>query len=429
VPVSRRRFLQLAAGVGAVSVLPGLRFQAFADGLGLQPADGEWLAGDFHVHTTWSHDVWGGPDDDNTEFPAESYTLGWTPAEQIRNAEIRGLHFVALTDHNRIKILDDPGYTSSSLTLVPGYEHSLSYGHAGVFIPDSAALRAVFNETLARGDGSGHGFGSPEELARFLDAIHSAGGVAVINHPADHGTWEGPIEASHGFDAVEAWNSSWLQRHNVTPEVYTDNYLAAQWWEDNFLGGDRRKGVTGGSDNHWRSTTAVQGVGQPTTWVFAADRSAAAIVEGVRAGRTFVSAQPPAFNGARVKLAVSEDWAGGQPGAALPGGVVRALGPLHVHADIENGAGLRLRLIAGGQTVADVPVSSPATSHQFSVVLDKGSWLRAELYADPGYAMACLTSAVYSHATDTAPLTAQRPPTTGPSVSYASPLDVIPTLA
>ena len=421
--LSRRRFLQLAAGVGAVSVVPGLRWQADAD-----PVSGEWLAGDFHVHTTWSHDVWGGPDDDNTDFPAEAYTLGWTPAEQIRNAELRGLHFVALTDHNRIRILDDPGYTSSALTLVPGYEHSLSYGHAGVFIPDPAALRAVFNETLARADGSGHGFGEPGGLDRFLDAVHAAGGAAVINHPADHGTWKGPVAESHGFDAVEAWNSSWLQRHNVTPEVYTDNYLAAQWWEQNFLGGERRKGVTGGSDNHWRSTTAVQGVGQPTTWVYAADRSAAAIVEGVKAGRTFVSSQPPAFNGARLRVSVSEDWAGGTAGSVVPGGVVRALGPLHVHVDIDNGARHRLRIIASGRVVADVPVSTPATSRQFTVVLDKGGWLRAELYADPGYAMACLTSAVYADAVETAPLAAQRPPTTGPLVSYASPLDVIPPL-
>lgn len=215
----------------------------------------------------------------------------------------------------------------------------------------------------------------------------------------------------------------------MTPEVYTNNYLAAQWWEDNFLGGEKRKGVTGGSDNHWRSTTAVQGVGQPTTWVFAADRSAAAIVEGVRAGRTFVSSQPPAFNGARVRLAVSEDWAGGHPGSVVPGGVLRALGPLHVHVDIDNGTGHRLRLIANGQVVADVPVSTPATSRQFTVVLDKGGWLRAELYADPGYAMAALTSAVYADAVETAPLQFQRPPTTGTRVSYASPLDVIPPIA
>src|SRR5438067_11762401 len=90
--LSRRRFLQLAAGVGAVSAVPALRSQAMADdrdGASDLPA-GEWLAGDFHCHTTYSHDVWSGPGDDNTG-PEDFYTLGWTPGEQITIAETRAL--------------------------------------------------------------------------------------------------------------------------------------------------------------------------------------------------------------------------------------------------------------------------------------------------------------------------------------------------
>lgn len=426
--LSRRRFLQLTAGVGAVAAVPGLRNGARAE----QPTRGEWLAGDFHVHTTWSHDVWGGPGDDNTAFPRDAYTLGWTPAEQIRNAELRGLHFVALTDHNRIRILDDPGWKSDTLVLVPGYEHSLSHGHAGVFIPDPEALRAVFHNTLAVTDGKPRGFGAPGDLANFLGAVHAAGGVAVINHPADHGRWTAPLEDSQGFDAVEAWNSSWLQRRPIFPDrdpfdVYTDNHLAVQWWEKEFLGGGRRKGITGGSDNHWRSTTAAQGVGQPTTWVYAAERSRAAIVEGVRAGRTFVSSQPPAFNGARILLHVDEDWAGGRTGV-LPGGVVRALGRVAINVQVENAAGQNLRVIVNGGVIGTAPIDGPSTSMTFYGALDPGSFLRAELYADPGYAMSCITSAVYGDPVEVAPEAARAEPSRGSPVSYHSPLDVIPSI-
>lgn len=32
---------------------------------------GEWIAGDLHVHTTYSHDRWGGPGDDSPTDPTE----------------------------------------------------------------------------------------------------------------------------------------------------------------------------------------------------------------------------------------------------------------------------------------------------------------------------------------------------------------------
>ncbi|MDQ1439023.1 MAG: hypothetical protein QOK43_2652 [Acidimicrobiaceae bacterium] len=421
--VTRRRFLQIAAGVGAVSALPGLPgLRASAFGLGQTPTTGQWFAGDFHVHTTYSHDVWSGPDDDNTTDPQDYYTFGWTPAEQIRNAELRGLHFVALTDHNRIKSVFDAGWASDRLVLVPGYEHSLSAGHAGVFVPDRDDLAKLFTFT-ADGDDHGKGFDGPSGLKAFADAVHAVGGMAVVNHPAAP-NWKGDLLASQAFDAVEVWNTSWLSRTNTTRFVEANNHLATRFWQDNFLGANRRKAVTGGSDNHWRSTTAVQGVGQPTTWVYAESASAAAILEGVRLGRTFVSAQPPAFGGPRLILSASEDWAGGRTRAVLPGGTVRPLGRAAVQVTVERGSGHRLRIISTGEVVKDLAVTSPIAEITVPVVLPEAGWLRAELYADPGYAMAALTSPIYADPVETAPASARKEPTTGAPVTYGSPLDI-----
>ena len=133
--LTRRRLLGLAAA--------GAAGAAAAPALARRPrARGGWLAGDLHSHTVLSHDVWGGPDDDNTGIE-ESYTLGFGAGEQIQNAELRGLDFLVITDHNRTDALRLPEYRSDRLTLLPAYEHSLGGGHAGVFMPDPALLADV----------------------------------------------------------------------------------------------------------------------------------------------------------------------------------------------------------------------------------------------------------------------------------------------
>ena len=63
--LTRRRLLQAAGAVAASAALPRPAF-----GRLLNDSNGHWLAGDFHSHTVLSHDVWGGPGDDNTSSAA-----------------------------------------------------------------------------------------------------------------------------------------------------------------------------------------------------------------------------------------------------------------------------------------------------------------------------------------------------------------------
>jgi len=430
--LTRRRFLQVAAGVGAVSALPGVRSAAFGSN-----GAGVWLAGDFHVHTTYSHDVWGGPGDDNTDTQ-DAYTFGWTPAEQIQNATLRGLDFVALTDHNRTDALFDSGYTSDQLLLVPGYEHSLDGvngvggQHCGVFLPHKSDLQALFLSKLATGQEKQLPFSGDDGFLAFTHAIHEAGGMCVINHPSNT-IWQRGVAASTHADGIEVWNTSFLSRSDTTglliSSVAADNHRSVNWWETNFLGGTKRKAAVGGSDNHWRSTFAAQGVGQPTTWVYARSRSARDVIRGVQAGRTFVSAQPPAYGGPRLFLSAAEDWNGGADQPAMVGGTVRSLGALAVSIRVENGQGNWMRLIAGapstgGRVVQTDQVTSPDATYVATVVLDRGGWVRAELYVDPGYAMTALTSPIYADPVATAPNGQQATPTTGPPVTYGSDLTI-----
>src|SRR3954469_2383135 len=89
---------------------------------------GEGMAGDLHVHTTYSHDSYGGPSDDNTG-PEGAYTFGQTVTEDFAIAASRGLDYLAITDHNDIRSQSDPGFGFGGVLPIHAYENSLQ-GHA-----------------------------------------------------------------------------------------------------------------------------------------------------------------------------------------------------------------------------------------------------------------------------------------------------------
>ena len=401
--LDRRRFLALAAGVGAASALR-LPESALAAPDGGRPA-GEWLAGDLHCHSTYSHDVWAGPQDDDTG-PEEAYTQGHTPGEQVALAELRGLDFLAVTDHGRVDALSDPGYRSDRVVLVPGYEHSHEGSdHCGVFLPSVEALPGVIPADAG--------------LAAWLDEVHARGGMAVVNHPfygnRDAGeaiAWDAPVADSLRFDAVEVWNSMWLTRYDTVPVYEPDNSAALRWWESTFAPA-RRATAVGGSDNHWRSLDGTAGVGQPTTWVYAPERTPAGVIAGVQAGRTTVSWQPPGLGGPRLVLEVAEQWSGR---AAMVGGSVHGDGPLLAVVTTTAAVGSVLRLVSGGQVVHEARVRLPGQRFEVPVVLPAGGWLRAELLLQERYAVTALTSPVY--ADGRAPVPVRREPTRGRPATY-----------
>jgi hypothetical protein len=94
------------------------------------PSEREWLAGDLHVHTCYSHDAYCGPSDDNTG-PEELYTLSGDVEERFLEASLRGLDYLAITDHNDTRSTEHPGFGSHGVVGVPGYEGSFD-GHAQV---------------------------------------------------------------------------------------------------------------------------------------------------------------------------------------------------------------------------------------------------------------------------------------------------------
>ena len=320
------------------------------------PVECTWLAGDLHVHTTYSHDSYGGPGDDNTGHD-EFYTFGWSVAEQGAIASSRGLDYLAITDHNDTRSATDPGYGSNGLIWVPGYENSLA-GHA-----------QMLGTTTVLDNGAG----TLADVERVAEQLRSTGGVFQINHPSD-GEWESAYGFSFVPDTIEAWNiGAWYYQHPLP--ATNDHELALDFW-DRFLDAGHRVGATGGSDNHWRTVTPAAGVGQPTTWTCAVEPTTQGVLDALDAGRTTISHQPPAYGGAFAELRADGDGNGTYEAGI--GEVVKKGSAILVR--VNDAAGAIVRLVGdGGRVLHEQRVTSPSFSTEYEAPR-KITWLRAEVF-------------------------------------------------
>lgn len=333
-----------------------------------------WQAGDLHTHSHYSHDVC-----DNPATCDDPETFGFSVAQQIHNAESRGLDYLAITDHNTVEAIDDEEYDSELLTLVRGYEHSLDKGHGGFFGVDNVYDRAT--ET----DG---------QMRALLEEIHRDGGVGVINHPRTNisATWEydGPV----GMDAVEVWSIAWFLREEAFQGLSSQNHEALSMYDD-YLNEGHRLAAVGGSDSHWVWTSGAQGPGQPATWIHAPEGDEASLLDGIRRGRTFVS-----WDWTGPQLLLEADTGEGYD--AMTGDVTAAAGAVDVRVTVANGTGHRLRLVLDGEVVDETIARDAPLSWETTVDIpervdeQKGhNWLRAEALLEEDFSMRALTSPIY----------------------------------
>ncbi len=197
-----------------------------------------WLAGDLHTHTVHSDGV-------------------MTVPELARFAAGRGLDFIAVTDHNTIsQHAELPAAAAAhGIVLLPGQEITTEGGHAG-----------------AIGNTNWVDFREPPDA--WLTSTEEGGGLLSINHPiGGNVSWALPMQRRPPL--IEVWHWSWLDTRWTTP---------IGWW----LAWHPAAIPVGGSDWHRPGSDAPPG--SPTTWVQAEAADPAAVLAGMRAGRTAVSA-------------------------------------------------------------------------------------------------------------------------------------------
>ena len=293
-----------------------------------------WYHGDLHSH---SH---------HSEAQGSLHDL-------LTAARAQGLDFLAITEHNTVShLVEMAGWPEPPSPLViPAMELTTYHGHAN-----------------ALGIRQWHDFRrrTPEQMAVLRAEVQAEGALFVVNHPKMTGPpWELGDEAL--ADAVEVWQQPW----------HVFNYQSLAVW-DRLLKQGHRLTAVGGSDKHqapFDGSLGFHEVGQPCTWVYAEELSVPALLAGLRAGHTFISAGPA---GPRLELTATASGSTAMMGdmLSLPDGQEARL------CCGVTGADGHFLLLVSATGALLIPIARDDWSYEQPVVASDGYW-RAEIIEPP----------------------------------------------
>ena len=208
-----------------------------------------WYRGDCHLHTVYS---------DGRRLPAEV----------AAGARAAGLDFMVSTDHNTSSSHGVWGpLAGPDLLIITGEEVTTRNGHwLALGLPPGEWIDWRYRSR-------------DDAYPRFARQVHAAGALVVPAHPFCPYVacqWKYGYQ---GADAVEVWNGPW---------TYDDESALDSW--DARLGEDLRAGrrwlpAVGNSDAH----SVPQVIGLPHTVVLAEDLTRDRILDGLRAGRSWIA--------------------------------------------------------------------------------------------------------------------------------------------
>jgi DNA repair ATPase RecN len=217
----------------------------------------QWRKLDLHVHTPASKDYAGPP---------------ITPDQFVVKALAKGLHAIAITDHNSGEWIDAmvAAARGTALTIFPGVEISVPGGKNGsvhiVALFDCNATTKTIENLLSRLGFKANDYGSLEALSSMapdavVDAIHEAGGLAVLAH-ADSS--KGVLADMVGQARNKVMNSDHLAAVEVLSVAKTAPFCSGK--DQNYK---RKLAYYRASDNHvpgGGSGHSVDAVGARYSW-------------------------------------------------------------------------------------------------------------------------------------------------------------------
>ncbi|MVO86051.1 phosphoesterase [Streptomyces sp. p1417] len=296
-----------------------------------------WYRGDCHLHSWYS---------DGRRTPAELGAL----------ARAAGLDFINTSEHNthsaHAHFSDVAG---DDLLVLLGEEVTTRNGHVlavgtepGTFV--DWRYRARDNR-----------------FGQYARHIRRAGGLVVPAHP--HATCVG-CNWKFGFgeaDAVEVWNGAFSPEDEVAISEWDNALVAAA------RGGHRWTPAMGNSDAH----RDPDPVGRPQTVVLADDLTREAILDGIRAGRSYLAESKD--------IEVAFSAAGGKGRRAGIGERLRvdATAPVTVRLDVEGVPGTIVRFITDQGVLFTGPVvpESGTATVEWRTTPSYAAYVRAEVRA------------------------------------------------
>lgn len=228
---------------------------------------GIWLSGDLHVHSRHSTESSNNPLSKIFDF-----------------AESMGMGFICITDHDNHVNGDvanhtwaDPEFKSDSLVLLYGAEWTTTRGHGNSFSAKPYNHQVLYDVR--------------DQRDTVIGRVKNTLGIHLsANHPS------GKDNFGFSYDlvnSIEVWNSA-LWDKNVNAIMIWDDMLSSGRMITGRGGSDAHHGYPDLTEQATKNTPErnFNYIGTPTTWVFAKEKTGAAVIDALNKGRVSISVNP-----------------------------------------------------------------------------------------------------------------------------------------